>query len=96
VTQLLCGPRVLLLANYRRKRVSTQEEFLSFAETCRRLAAGGDVAAHRTALERMAQAWLNLAAEEERIALLVREVDDLFATPDSMDRLMRRAASTSH
>jgi hypothetical protein len=68
------------------------DEFLAYAETCRRLMDGGDVRAHRADLERMARAWTSLAAEEERIADLVREVDTLFAAPETIEGLMRRAS----
>lgn len=76
--------------------MSTQNEYLAYAEACLQLASDGDVAAHRAVLERMAQAWTRLAIEEERIADFVREVDDLFAGPESIDGLLRRAASASH
>lgn len=59
-----------------------QKEFEQFAEQCKRLAADGDVALYRDALQSMAHAWQQLAVEEERIADLVREVDNLFAAPD--------------
>jgi hypothetical protein len=72
------------------------DEFLTYAETCRRLIDDGDVNAHRATLERMALAWMILAAEEERIAELVREVDTLFEAPDTVDRILRRATSASH
>jgi hypothetical protein len=76
--------------------MSTQDEYLAYAEACRRLAADGNVADHRAVLERMARTWTRLAGEEERIADFVREVDDLFAGPESIDALLRRAASASH
>ncbi|MDQ2078687.1 hypothetical protein RA307_00710 [Xanthobacteraceae bacterium Astr-EGSB] len=72
--------------------MSTHDEFLAYAETCRRLMDGGDLRPHRADLERMARAWTSLAAEEERIADLVREVDTLFAAPETMDRMLRRAS----
>lgn len=76
--------------------MSTHDEFLTYAETCRRLAADGDVTVHRAVLERMASAWTALAAEEERIADLVREVDGLFAAPEVIDRILRRPSPPSH
>jgi hypothetical protein len=76
--------------------VSTQDDYLAYADVCRRLAADGDAAAHRTVLERMARAWTKLAKEEERIADFVREVDDLFAGPEGIDDLLRRAGTASH
>lgn len=60
----------------------SQKEFEGFAEQCKRLAEDGDVTAHRDALISMAHAWQQLAVEEERIADLVREVDNLFAAPE--------------
>lgn len=72
--------------------MSNQEDFLRYAEECRRLVEDGDVAAHRTALEAMARTWRVLAAEEERIADLVREVDHLFSAPgEAADLALRRA-----
>lgn len=73
--------------------MSNQDDFLRYAEECRLLAEDGDVAAHRTALEAMARTWRVLAAEEERIAELVREVDHLFAAPgETLDLALRRAS----
>ena len=62
--------------------MSDHEKFLRYADTCRLLAEGDDVARHRNTLETMAQAWRRLAAEEERIADLIREVDNLFSPPE--------------
>lgn len=73
--------------------MSSRDEYLAHAEVCRRLAAGGDVAVHRADLERMARAWAKLADEEERIADFIREVDDLFASPEAIDKLLRRSVS---
>lgn len=71
--------------------MSNHEDFLHYAEECRQLAADGDVAAHRATLETMAQTWRQLAAEEERIADLVREVDHLFSAPgEAVDLALRR------
>jgi hypothetical protein len=61
--------------------MSSQQDFRRYADQCKRLAADNDVAADRDALHRMADTWLQLAAEEERIADLVRAVDDLFSAP---------------
>jgi hypothetical protein len=76
--------------------VSARDEYMIFAEICRRLAAGGDATAYRGDLERMAKAWARLAAEEERIADFMREVDNLFDRPEAIDELLRRADRASH
>jgi hypothetical protein len=76
--------------------VSNQEDFLRYAEECRMLVEDGDVAAHRTSLESMARAWRLLAAEEERIADLVREVDHLFSAPGEAVELAMRRAGEMH
>lgn len=74
-------------ASHSRKRgwentaLTKLQEFLRHAETCKRLAEDGDVAAHRGALESMGYAWLQLAAEEERLAALVREIEKSLFTP---------------
>ena len=59
--------------------MSTPQEFRRYAEQCRLLAADGDVAVHRDALNNMDQTWWQLAAEEERIVDLVREADRLLS-----------------
>ena len=72
--------------------MSNHEQFLRYADECIRLAEDGDVARHRAVLQSMAQTWRRLAAEEERIADLIREVDNLFGTPDqAADLALRRA-----
>ena len=66
--------------------MAEQQDFLRFVEQCHRPAEAGDVAGHRDALERMAHEWRRLASEEERIADLVRAVDNLFSAPgDSLN-----------
>ena len=76
--------------------MSNQEDFLHYAEECRQLVEDGDVAAHRTSLETMARTWRQLAAEEERIADLVREVDHLFAAPgEAVELALRRAGEAN-
>ncbi len=73
--------------------MSNHEDFLRYADECISLAEDGDVARHRATLETMAQTWRRLAAEEERIADLIREVDNLFSTPDETAGLALRRAS---
>lgn len=72
--------------------MSEPQEFRRFAEQCKRLAEGGDLAAHRDALHSMADAWLKLAVEEERIADFVREVDNLFSAPGDALSAVRRCS----
>jgi hypothetical protein len=72
--------------------VTNHEEFRRYAEECRRLIEDGDIGAHRTTLEDMAQTWRKLAVEEERIADLVREVDTLFSTNSDATSLAARRA----
>ena len=80
--------------------MSNQEDFLRYAEECNRMAENGDVAGHRDKLERMSHVWRQLAAEEERIADLIRDVDKYFSAPvSSVNALLRRArdgSSTVH
>lgn len=80
--------------------MSNPQEFRRYAEQCKQLAEEGDVAAHRDALHSMAHAWLQLAVEEERIADLVREVDNLFSAPrgalNARHRRVRERLSLSH
>ncbi len=58
--------------------MSRQQEFRRYAEQCTRMIESGEVPArHRDAIERMAQAWLQLAAEEERIAEFEKVIDQL-------------------
>ncbi len=73
--------------------MSNHEDFLRYADECILLAEDGDVARHRAALQTMAQAWRRLAAEEERIADLIREVDNLFSAPDKTADLASRHSS---
>jgi hypothetical protein len=58
--------------------VSSEQEFLQYAEQCAEMAVTGIVDGHRDALKEMSRAWRKLAEEEERIADLVRAVDQLF------------------
>ncbi len=73
--------------------MSNHEDFLRYADECILLAEDGDVARHRAALEDMAQTWRRLAAEEERIADLIREVDNLFSAPEQAADLGLRRGS---
>lgn len=70
--------------------MSNHEDFLRYADECILLAKDGDVARHRATLETMARTWRQLAAEEERIADLIREVDHLFSAPDHAANLALR------
>ncbi len=73
--------------------MSNHEDFLRYADECILLAEDGDVARHRATLETMAQTWRRLAAEEERLADLIREIDNLFSAPDQTANLaLRRSA----
>ena len=58
--------------------MSARQDFLQYADRCKRLIEDGDVTSHRQALYSMAHAWRQLADEEERIADFVRAVDGLF------------------
>jgi hypothetical protein len=73
--------------------LSNHEDFLRYADECLSLAEDGDVARRRATLETMAQTWRRLAAEEERIADLIREVDHLFSAPDETAGVALRRAS---
>jgi hypothetical protein len=53
-------------------------EFLSLAAQCFQFADNAGNAEYRASLLKMAQAWLDLAAEEEQITKLVREADTAF------------------
>lgn len=76
--------------------MSNQKEFERFAEQYRRLAEDDDVAVDRDALQSMAHAWLQLAAEEERIADLVRAADEIFSPPmNSVDARLHRAREST-
>ena len=70
-----------------------QQEFLQFADHCRQLLNEHSIPAHHDTLLRMADAWLRLAAEEKRIADLVREADALFASAGNADARLARARS---
>ena len=61
--------------------MSDQQEYRRYAELCNQMAEESGFVTHRAALHSMAHAWLKLAAEEDRIADLVREVDNLFSAP---------------
>lgn len=76
--------------------MSNQQDFLRYAEQCSRMAEDGDVAGRRDALETMSHVWRQLAAEEERIADLIREIDKCFSEPiNSVNALLCRALDTS-
>jgi hypothetical protein len=75
--------------------VSEREDFMRYADACTLLAEDGDVARHRATLQTMAQAWRRLAAEEERIADLIREVDNLFACERAGAPKRRRPAKSA-
>jgi len=53
-------------------------DFSSLAAQCFQLADNAQAADDRTVLLNMAQAWLDLATEEERVTKLVREADVAF------------------
>jgi hypothetical protein len=80
--------------------MSNQQDFLRYADQCNRMAEDGDVSGHRDALERMAHVWRQLAAEEERIAGLIRDIDKCFSAPvNSVNARLHRplnASSTVH
>lgn len=72
--------------------MSNQQEFLSYAEQCDCMAEGGAAAGQCEALKKMSRAWTRLAAEEERIAELIRDVDKYFTEPvDSWKGRLRMA-----
>ena len=52
--------------------------FREFAEQCVRLAQKTEHSDEKLILMRMAHAWRDLAAEEERLEQLVREADEAF------------------
>jgi hypothetical protein len=58
--------------------MSEPSEFLSLAAQCFQLADNTSSQQDRTTLLSMAQAWLNLAVEEEQITKVVREADVAF------------------
>src|SRR5271165_1363464 len=58
--------------------MSDPAEFLSLAHQCFQFADHAESPEQRTSLLTMAQAWLDLAAEEEYITKLVREADMAF------------------
>jgi hypothetical protein len=70
-----------------------QQEFLQFADHCKQLLNEDSVPAHRDTLQRMADTWLRLAAEEQRIADMVREADALFAPAGNADARLARSRS---
>ncbi len=61
--------------------MASYREYMLYAEQCSRLAEHEAIGNHRDELKAMAHAWRKLAAEEERIADLVRAVDQLFPVP---------------
>ena len=52
--------------------METIPDYRKFAEECRNLARGAKDPEHKEILERMAEAWLLLAAEAEQKALRLR------------------------
>lgn len=64
--------------------MSKQQEYLSNSDQCCEIASMSDNDVHRKTLLSMAKTWRTLAAEEERIADLVKAVDDLF--PQQLNR----------
>ena len=58
--------------------MSDPAEFLSLAAQCFQFADHAESPEQRTSLLSMAQTWLELALEEERITKLVREADVAF------------------
>ena len=76
--------------------MSNQLDFLRYAHQCEQLADDGDVPDRRDALAMMSRAWRQLAAEEERFAELIRDVDKFFSEPvDSVSARLRRASWAS-
>ncbi len=61
--------------------MSSQQAYLRYAEQCRRMAESGDIPDDRAALEEMARTWRRLADEEEKVADLVRALDQLLPRP---------------
>jgi hypothetical protein len=61
-------------------------DFLSLAAQCFQLADNAPTPSDRTTLLTMAQAWLDLAIEEEQISKVIREADVSFEvrTSDTM------------
>jgi hypothetical protein len=70
-----------------------QQEFLQFADHCKQLLNEHSLPTHRDTLQRMADAWVRLAAEEQRIADLVRDADALFAPAGHADARLARSRS---
>jgi hypothetical protein len=58
--------------------MSDPADFLSLAAQCFQMADHAKVPEDRTTLLNMAQAWLDLAIEEEQITKVVREADVAF------------------
>jgi hypothetical protein len=58
--------------------MSKQQEYLLNSDQCCEIAGMSGNGKHREALLAMAKTWQMLAAEEERIADLVKAVDELF------------------
>ena len=58
--------------------MSESAKFLSLAEQCRQIAEKAGTPEQRASLLSMAQAWQDLAAEEEQITELVRAADFAF------------------
>jgi hypothetical protein len=70
--------------------MASDREYRQYAEQCTRMAQLDELASHRDELKAMARAWRILAAEEERIADLVRAVDQLFAAPSTIPKPVPR------
>jgi len=66
--------------------------FRDFADQCARMAQHAQSSDDQVVLQRMAQAWRDLAAEEERFEQLVREADDAFGGGDEDGGLAKRLA----
>jgi hypothetical protein len=59
--------------------MSGPAHFREFADQCVRLARDAKNSEEEAILLRMAHAWRDLAAEEERLEQLIREADEAFA-----------------
>jgi hypothetical protein len=66
--------------------------FRDFSDHCARMAQHAQSSDDRVVLQRMAQAWRDLAAEEERFEQLVREADEAFGGGDEDGGLAKRLA----
>jgi hypothetical protein len=66
--------------------------FRDFADQCARMAQHAQSSDDKVVLLRMAHAWRDLAAEEERFEQLVREADEAFGGGDEDGGLAKRLA----